>query len=402
LSPALVLLALLPVTAPPKPAATVWVEAETAAASDFHPGVVEAPGAYAGKALRLDTDRPAPEPYHCDLAVSVPATAQYELRVCATRLDAAETSPLALRVDGGGRYLLSATPQLGPTWPSQTDPPWVPRFAWHSFGLFHLAAGNHTLRFEVLGPGSAGRLTVALDALCLIALPEPKLLFHAPYDESLEPAVGRAPAFLTGDAPLGPGHDGRAVRINEGVVLEYSTAANLDPAAGTVAFWFSFIEPPEGRAFWDRLWDLTVGGSNDNAMRILLQKDAGRVYAVLSSTAGDAPYRFSPTANTAIAAGEWHHAALTWGPRGAALWLDARLVGASDQYRPPAGLPERFTVGNIADSTAGARAWVDDLRIYDQPLEAAAVRALAGLEAPAASPDANLLPNAGFELGQAG
>jgi hypothetical protein len=331
--------------------AIVW-EAEAAAETSLVPGVSLLAGARAGAVLRLWTDEPGR--YSARYRVELPAAGVYELWVCGGNLTGPWAPAFFLVVDDGAAAPLRVSGSGA---------------AWRPAGTLELDAGECTLILSAATPGRNGLFNAMLDALALVPVNPPELLFRASFDEGLQPDAGSGDPALRGEAPLRPGRFGRAVHIAEGTVLEYPTQGNLDPASGAVSVWFRFLQPLVGRTYWDRIWDVTYGTDNDNAMRILLSKGGGGLYTVLSSTADGTRRRHLPGASVAVEAERWHHAVLTWGPAGTSFWLDGRQRGRGATYGPPAGMPERFTVGNVSGGGAAARALIDELRIYAGELE---------------------------------
>ncbi|HIE51888.1 MAG TPA: hypothetical protein EYP85_09030 [Armatimonadetes bacterium] len=402
---------------PPRPAAEVWVEGETAQEHNFPSkggGVVETfigdpqarlDRAYGRRALRLQTsEEPRTGEYYAVYEVTVPQAGRYEILLAGSQLRAHWASPAWLTLDQGPPLFLGAIPAQGKPWAPSSARPQQAIFAWHSLGVHELAAGRHRLRFSLRERGSTGDYLWWIDALALCnRSPEAALTFAADFEGTVEPtfAAGEGTPAVEGPVEFAPGRRGQAVKLERGVVLRYPARDNLSLNAGTVMLWFNFLSPPTNRPYWDRLFDMTFGEGNRDALRIVLSQRIGYLYAVCNSSAEGEEKRYGPPAATPILApGEWHHVALTWGPRGCAFYLDGHLLGQSGNYVPPRGLDEWFYVGNDKTKKGPIDALVDEVRLYRRPLSLRDIREAAGLPVP--RPRGNLVRNGGFELGQWG
>ncbi|HAH85779.1 MAG TPA: hypothetical protein DCL60_00240 [Armatimonadetes bacterium] len=68
-------------------------------------------------------------------------------------------------------------------------------------------------------------------------------------------------------------------------------------------------------------------------------------------------------------AGEWHHVAFTWGNGAVTIYIDGKLAVTSKYDGGMCKLPEKFLVGSVSWNIGSAHAVIDEMRIYDTPLD---------------------------------
>jgi len=212
----------------------------------------------------------------------------------------------------------------------------------------------------------------------------PQLLFRADLDGSVAQQVGEGEALAQGTPAFAPGRHGQAFVADGQCVLSYPAAGNLDKARGTIAMWVSpqwdgadgqshsffsddldFNQPADNNL---HLWKWVSGDSLRFDIRTAEPKD------IESGIAG-------------WKAGEWHHIAVAWDCQvGTRLFVDGRQVAAlSLKWEPKPGT--RFYVGANWNGGSPAQALIEDVVIYDAPLDAGQVaRVATGQALPAVRP----------------
>jgi hypothetical protein len=217
---------------------------------------------------------------------------------------------------------------------------------------------------------------------------EPGLLFYEPFD-SYETVLANAGA---GDSyTIEPGHLGNAARIPAVVnqPLDFPTAGNIDFLKGTISFWFKpnwdgdvdfehylfeMYDDADHPPLQMRKW---YGGAP--AFNSFVFRFDGIVDGV-SCNAGPCSRQvgsgsYEPDATMLWKAGEWHHIAVSWdftvpsGEHYMAFIIDGTLGDAGEKYRASGSFDAlRFAVGSRFNGTIPADGWIDDLRIYAEPI----------------------------------
>lgn len=170
---------------------------------------------------------------------------------------------------------------------------------------------------------------------------------------------------------LGPGHIGGAFAFNgTSDALRIANAPDLDPAGGlTVAGWVMFRTVRE-TSVAGKLY----GAADLNTWQILV--DSALVLQVCSTA--DPSTSRCDAGTTSPATGTWYHLAYVWTGAGHRLYVDG--VKVVDQP-----VKDVFDTGDIllgVDINSGVPGtyldgWLDELRIYNLPLQDAEIAALA-------------------------
>ncbi len=211
------------------------------------------------------------------------------------------------------------------------------------------------------------------------AAQEPEVLFYLPFDGSANAA------YSAGETPMG----GRAAndvllyevegQFAEGLVgqgqlfdkagIEYLSEGNINQARGTLALW-AMIN-----------WD---GTRDDIYCTFFGLKGWGLLYKYTNQTImtfgwikSDAQYHYGCTAGIEHwKAGDWHHIAITWdAPVGVRrLYLDGEL--AAEGEIPSTHPGEKHMVVGSSFGANPARAVLDEVYIWDQPLTAEQIAAV--------------------------
>ncbi len=244
------------------------------------------------------------------------------------------------------------------------------------------------------------RLSLLIVLFPLLAQPQPapELLFYAPFDGTAEAAVAKGalkPVTAKGLA-FEKGVKGQAVRLTaaEASRLEYAFDKNVDPLRGTVALWYKpewEAGPGEGRRHlfgFTAPWDKTRVGSG----AIFLW----HLGTALRGDTSDQADSFI-TARPPLDTGVWRHLAFTWDEKSSELYINGKAVTSKrDSFNPlkqallEDGAAKRgglrtydrakaFASFHVGGSRDGRQAdgLIDDLRIYDAPLDAQRILALA-------------------------
>ncbi len=217
---------------------------------------------------------------------------------------------------------------------------------------------------------------------------EPGLLFY----ESFDSEEGIAANGGAGDGyAIEPGLLGNAVRIFPEMArpLDFPTAGNIDFSKGAISFWFKpdwdgdvtfehylfemyddVDHPPLQLRKWyggspatNRFvfrFDGIVDGANCTAKPCNRQVTSGS---------------YEPDATMRWRAGEWHHVAVSWdftlpdAEQFMAFIIDGTLGDAVETYRVSGSFDApRFAVGSRFNGALAADGWIDDLRIYAEPV----------------------------------
>jgi len=170
--------------------------------------------------------------------------------------------------------------------------------------------------------------------------------------------------------------------IDDHVEVAHNSA--LSPDAGTVAFWFKPADTAGHQAMFSK--DSTHFDTGGHLHIYLL---GNRLYIRIQDT--NTSYMLDSGAST-ITVGNWHHAAFTFGPNGAKLYLDGTQVD-TDAYTGGMGTSSGG-IGNFEPLVLGAGSWksddlvktplsfffegsMDDVRMYQRQLTASEINMLA-------------------------
>lgn len=200
-------------------------------------------------------------------------------------------------------------------------------------------------------------------------------LFRLDFDQSFEAeAAGRTEPLDMGQAPQRvEGIAGKAALFNDGQVLAYAAADNLNKTEGTLSLWF---QAPAAGISTGGPWTLFREEGPDRAGSTALKVELfpGRFLRVSIQDPKNAQMFFREL-NT-WAGEDWHHVAVTWNAKkGSFLYVDGEPVATGWM---PAWEPqnfERFLVGaGSVEGQNAARVALDELSIYDRELTVKEVR----------------------------
>lgn len=241
---------------------------------------------------------------------------------------------------------------------------------------------------------------------------KPEPLFHAPFDGNAKASFARGDPAPCKEAGLEyvPGRRGKAVRLSPALksTLAYNLKGNLNPAGGTIAFWFKHE------------WKETkkLGNRDDNGKdiwRYVLSAPAENAHAgdgslklwwwggALRMDRGDLDSGYSGFWH-AKPDDAWRHYVVVWDDYGARLYCDGKGNGADDIWSPmrealavrdplefdrDLSAFKTFFVGSAKDGTWQIEGLVDDLRIWSAPMSREEVQKLyLGEQDAALTPDA--------------
>lgn len=227
-----------------------------------------------------------------------------------------------------------------------------------------------------------------LIAMCLVAATaaagQDDPIFHASFDGTLtanSQAGEVTPTTVAGpEASFAPGRLGQALVAGAGQPLvHYPTAGHVIPVVGTVGLWVRpenwtpdddafhvFFE--SGDAAGDRNWLIFYKYFQNGWLLLRCSDAAGQVGIAKGQNLGWRP-------------GEWHHLAATWSPKGLRVYVDGEVVGKEEAaVVVPDALGSTFKVGDDGWHLPNpeARTLIDDLRVYDHPLDPTEIARLAG------------------------
>lgn len=215
--------------------------------------------------------------------------------------------------------------------------------------------------------------------------------FHAPFDGDRAATIAgrKVQPLEEGEYAYEDGPVGKAIVIGEDAVI-FKEEPDFPLAKGTIAFWLKPHWLPEFKNHWilkkwtdwqrspvNGLWCLSGGRKSSITIGI---SDSGK-----GGTRGGQTLAWqfiSEDGKSEWQAGTWKHLAFTWGEVGVGLYVNGRLVDINDQCNPPDAHSEKFYLGG-KHNYYGGKMSMDDLRIYREPLDRHAVKALFEMGAPA-------------------
>ena len=217
----------------------------------------------------------------------------------------------------------------------------------------------------------------------------PSLVFRLSFDTGTaraDSAGGQADPLERKEVTFVSGVRGRAAHFGKKTILRYAIPGNLVKERGTVMFWFRPDWPgragrrSDGGEVWRCLFQegpKPAKRHGSNQTWIWFWGDR------LRADVSDALDRYITTPITDWNAGDWHFIAMVWdSKRLRRLYVDGVAVrGGGDSRKPflPMQWKVRdfpwFAVGSDSRGGAAAAGAIDELKIYNGPLSAAAVRA---------------------------
>jgi hypothetical protein len=224
------------------------------------------------------------------------------------------------------------------------------------------------------------------------AVAQDGLLFYASADHTLVADVARgkpAPTFADHVRLVPDGARGAAIHADDDEVLAWSAPGNIYAQRGTLSFFWRARDPAGRNAFpifrvgyadhssWDMVW---------------LRLDwNGHGFDAFVTDTGLSRVRVSYTLDKPLRPDQWVHLAFAWDEAsGVALYVDGKRVAEKrqpavldaglDQFGPFARIISPQMVQSRYNFMRGGD--IDEIRIYDQALDAPAVAALANNKVP--------------------
>jgi len=205
---------------------------------------------------------------------------------------------------------------------------------------------------------------------------EPKLLFHASFDGTLDAeAAGEEKPLRAENVRFEPGLSGEGVFLDENALLEYAAAGHLDKRQGTISVWISTRwqgDPPRDCCFF---MESPPGGRGSNQVRIWKWGN------ILRLDIRDPNDKFLRVPVPAWRDGEWHNLTAVWdNERGARLYVDGMAFvrfhyAGEERFRWEPIEHASFFVGTSANRRNQApRVVFDELKIYSGCLSPAEIK----------------------------
>jgi len=205
-----------------------------------------------------------------------------------------------------------------------------------------------------------------------------EVLFHVPFDDSVDAILARGeprgqfqpPKSRPNAQPLfAEGITGKALDIGAGggCRVVYDARGNFRPERGSISFWVKRSGPkPQGR------YTFHLGGwSNADGTWVFLYRwewHAGVHMLHGRGGSGDIGLEVPGDGDD----GNWHLFVFTWDGEHARGYIDGETTSSADQPKFPAPQFTSFWVGG-GDSTSRL---IDDLKVYDEPLGVAEIKAM--------------------------
>ena len=216
-----------------------------------------------------------------------------------------------------------------------------------------------------------------LVAFALPGVARAEVLFHVPFDGDLKPAAAKgeaAPRFTPAAgqpaAPrFAPGIKGQAFDTGTGGRISYPTAGNFHDARGTLTFWVKRTGPE----IKDRYTFHLVDWANADGTWVYVYRwewHAGINVLHGKGGSGDIGVQLPGSADD----GAWHFVTFTWEGTHVRGTLDGKSDSAAEKFDFPAQQFRGFSVGD-AGGAAHPRL-IDEVRVFDEPLSAAEIKAM--------------------------
>lgn len=207
--------------------------------------------------------------------------------------------------------------------------------------------------------------------------PPANLLFAVSFDGHAVQHVGRGWPSISGAPRFIAGRAGQAL-ASASAELIYPLEGNLNPHAGTLSLWIGVSTTDSPHTL------LAVDDDSGDASRrpLTLWRDNGgpdgRPRWIFSTTADVARSEHQLTAPDSSGTG-WRHVAVTWNADNGhkALYVDGKLAAEAKGADLPVELSGVLRLGQLAANEAQAGLALDDLQIYDRPLNADEIARLA-------------------------
>jgi hypothetical protein len=238
---------------------------------------------------------------------------------------------------------------------------------------------------------------------------KPRLLFHLPLKQNLQPVVGYAKASVQSDsesAPIEFWDDGVRAGLYFGPDsrVDIPMQGNFNPEAGTVMLYFkpdwdADLDDELGRIVWDlridhgsimpddpsQRWALVYpnpsavrGGRSEETVarwRFCVETDRNRYVIGTKTKRSDSRTRQAVWGKQqSFRAGDWLHLAVTWTTTEGAIFVNSREEGRTvlKEGLPWRPLPESMQLGAFSSwMNAGACGIISDFRVYDGALRSA-------------------------------
>lgn len=210
---------------------------------------------------------------------------------------------------------------------------------------------------------------------------QPELIFHVPFDGSVEPAVaaGEKTPKCAEDITFAPGISGQAAHFGRSLKtkLEYSLKGNLDPRYGSIAVWLKLDRNAriDGQPVEKQDWQTILAMPWQQATRI----GSGAIWfwiydGKFRADVSDLRDQYAVAAKASE--DQWQHVVFMWDPYESRIYVNGicnrRLRDNTSMARIVR--PRRFTRLDFDSFLVGLcqgrslEGWMDDLRVYSAPL----------------------------------
>ena len=210
------------------------------------------------------------------------------------------------------------------------------------------------------------------------AADDPRVLLYVPFDGTTKAKVagGKSEPIVPAAPTFGPGKQRQAVRADRGAV-RYAVDGNLNRHRGAIMMWVK--TPWDGPdAGYDHLFDALYPDSDAQCMSFAFHPVVRAWRLGISAPVNLECYSRNMSA---WKADRWYHIAVTWDvEKGAAIYIDGKpsgQSGPSQVTRHDMPQIEELYIGGPALKNQVGRVFVDELYVFDRPIDANLIAAAA-------------------------
>lgn len=193
------------------------------------------------------------------------------------------------------------------------------------------------------------------------------LIFELDFENDLI-GKGQEPPYNAGELNFTAGINGQGLCFGEGDVLQYVAEANISHSEGTLSVWLKPNWTPGGN-----LYKILYYGRNPKHFEMHVDENMLVAFGMNSASMDNQQIKVAFGDAFDWIPGEWHHITYSWSSESIALYIDGRLAERTEVgYEIPAVSDSIFHIGSV-DGYEGFNGVMDELKIFDYPLDQEAV-----------------------------